>query len=135
MTGRLLAAAVLLAAGWLLGWYSHSYLGQGPDRPVTAPPQRLLAESPPAVAMPAADVAPSDELAGQLAAGDFEVAVGQYEALRRQVTRAARGRQGLLLEHARALTDRQDYAAAEALLQRLLVADWRDVETRVLLPG
>ena len=75
MTGRLFAAAVLLAAGWLLGWYSHSYLGQGPDRPVTAPPLRPLAESSPAVAMPAADVAPSDEFVGRLAAGDFEAFV------------------------------------------------------------
>jgi clan AA aspartic protease (TIGR02281 family) len=136
MTGRLFAAAVLLAAGWLLGWYSHSYLGQGPDRPVTAPPQHPLAESPPYVVMPAADVTPSDALAGRLAAGDFEDAVGQYEALQRQGDEGgARQARAMLLEHARALMDRRDSAAAEALLQRLLVADWRDVETRVLLAG
>jgi clan AA aspartic protease (TIGR02281 family) len=137
MTGRLLAAAVLLAAGWLLGWYSHSYLAQIPDRPVTSPPERPLAESLPAVPMPAASLAPADdELAGWLAAGDFEAAVGQYEALQRQGDeRGAQQARAVLLGHARVLTDRQDYAAAEALLQRLLVAAWRDVEVRVLLAG
>jgi clan AA aspartic protease (TIGR02281 family) len=136
MTGRLLAAVALLAAGWLLGWYSHSYLGQGPDRPLTAPPDPPLAESLPAVAMPAADIDSADVLAGRLAAGDFEAAVGQYEALQRLADdRGARRARAVLLDHARVLTNRQDYAAAEALLQRLLVANWRDVETRVLLAG
>jgi clan AA aspartic protease (TIGR02281 family) len=129
----LTAGLVLLIAGWWLGWYSHERWGPetAPVALATAVPVDDMATDPD---LPVAAEVPVDELQQLLSASDLDAAVGYYEVLQRQADEAGaqRARQRLL-GHARELLGQQRHAPAEALLQRLLVAAWRDVEVRALL--
>jgi clan AA aspartic protease (TIGR02281 family) len=130
----LLAGLGLLIAGWLLGWYSHERWGHGPVAPVVQAPAGPLDDTPPPRGLPVAVDAPVDVLQTLLSAGQFDDAVGYYEALARRADEAgAQLARQQLLGHARELLGQQRYVPAEALLQRLLVAAWRDVEVRALL--
>ena len=132
---RSLPAVVgLLIAGWLLGWYSHERWGHGPVAPLVQAPAGPLDDTPPTRGLPFAVDAPVDVLQPLLSAGQFDDAVGYYEALARQADEAgAQLARRQLLGYARELLGQQRYVPAEALLQRLLVAAWRDVEVRALL--
>lgn len=131
---NLTIAALLLIAGWVLGWYSHERWGQRPVMPLVQAPATPVDVTPPVEDLPGAAGEPVDALQQLLSAGDFDGAVAYYEGLQRQADEAGaqRARQQLL-GHARELLRQQRYAPAEVLLQRLLVAAWRDVEVRTLL--
>jgi clan AA aspartic protease (TIGR02281 family) len=129
----LTAGLVLLIAGWWLGWYSHERWGPE-TAPVALAPVMPVDDMATDPDLPVAADVPVDELLQLLSASDFDAAVGYYEVLQRQADEAGaqRARQRLL-GHARELLGQQRHAPAEALLQRLLVAAWRDVEVRALL--
>jgi clan AA aspartic protease (TIGR02281 family) len=131
---RLVFTIALLSTGWLLGWYSHRYWQPEPMPGVVIEPEPPALPARPAVPSATAAPDPDDVFRSLLVAGEYEAAVEHYERLQRQseLPAAQQARQALL-DHARKRIGLQRHADAERLLQRLLVAAWRDVEVRRLL--
>ena len=131
---KALYAVLLLVTGWVLGWYTHEYYRHEPATPVVSVPAAPSGLSAPVREFSDDALAPDDEIQQLLSAQDYEGAVELYEVLQQQAdeTAAQHARQQLL-GHARNLLETRQFRMAEALLQRLLVATWRDVEARVLL--
>jgi clan AA aspartic protease (TIGR02281 family) len=129
-----LHAVLLLVTGWVLGWYMHGHFRHEPATPVAAIPAVPSAQPPPVREVPDDVLSPEDEIQQLLSARDYVGAVEFYEVLvRRADETAVRHARQQLLGHARDLLETRQYPMAKALLERLLVAAWRDVETRVLL--
>jgi thioredoxin-like negative regulator of GroEL len=129
-----LYALLLLVAGWVIGWYTHQHFRHEAATPVVSVPAAPSGQPAPVRQVSDDVLAPDDEIQQLLSAQDYEGAVGFYEMLQHQADETAvqRARQQLL-GHARDLLETRQYRKAEALLQRLLVASWRDVEARILL--
>jgi clan AA aspartic protease (TIGR02281 family) len=128
------ASLLVLIAGWLLGWYSHERWGDEPLVPPVTAPSAPLDAGFPGRDLPAVVERRPDSLQQLLFSGELAAAVEHYEALQRQSNEsAALQARRQLLAHARSLLERQHYVPAETLLQRMLVAAWRDVDARALL--
>ena len=134
---RLALGLLIFSAGWGLGWYTYSLLGTDANRPV----QVLVPALPnPAgrEAAPAADSAAvpgrGDDMELFLQRNAFDSALERYESLQARMDEAAlaEGR-ARILARARQLLAEGRASLAEQLLQRFLVATYRDVEARVLL--
>ena len=129
-----LYALLLLVTGWVIGWYTHQHFRHEAATPVVSVPAAPSGQPAPVRQVSDDVLAPDDEIQQLLSAQDYEGAVGFYEMLQHQADETAvqRARQQLL-GHARDLLETRQYRKAEALLQRMLVASWRDVEARILL--
>ncbi len=133
---NLAIGALVFVAGWGLGWYSYQYLGTHPEP--TAPSSISV---PPGPADPATEAGlmpqwpgQEDDLAALLQRNDFEAAVARYETWQDQADATAMATaRTLILAHADRLIEAQRFSEAEQLLQRFLVAAYRDVEARLLL--
>jgi clan AA aspartic protease (TIGR02281 family) len=74
-----------------------------------------------------------DGIAGLLLRNEFEAAVGRYESAQLKAgDEAAANARLKILSHARQLLAESRFSLAEQLLQRFLVAAYRDVEARML---
>ena len=128
---------LIFMAGWSLSWFTYNHLDKDPidaaqstfitpSSPVI--PEQSLTE----VTSKDSDIAGSIESLLQI--NDFEATVERYESLQIQsnseVAAAARSK---ILFHARQLIEQSRFGRAEKLLQRFLVAAFRDVEARLLL--
>jgi clan AA aspartic protease (TIGR02281 family) len=133
----LIIAVLIFLAGWGLGWYSFHQRGAASDpadRPFIRAPTRPVSSAPNADDTPATVPGVANGLAGLLQRQDFEAALERYESLQAQADDAAVAQaRAQLLSHARRLIDERRFSLAEQLLQRFLVAAYRDVEARILL--
>ena len=127
-------AALLLAFGWLLGWYTHEYMRHETAVPAVTVPAAPFTNPLPGAGVPDDIPAPADVMQQLLSSGDYESAVEYYEAMQRQADEPLVQRLRLqMITHVRELLEWQRYTAAGSLLQRLLVSAWRDVDVRILL--
>lgn len=134
---RLTVGLLIFVAGWGLAWYTYHYRGidalpfARPFDPVPSKPADP--EEAAAVTAPMASV-PADDIAGLLMRNAYDTAVDRYESLQaRSDDAAAADARTRILSHARRLIADRRFSPAEELLQRFLVAAWRDVEARILL--
>jgi clan AA aspartic protease (TIGR02281 family) len=75
-----------------------------------------------------------DDMAGLLQRNEFDLAVERYESVQLEAGDAAAAHiRRQILSHARQLLAESHFNLAEQLLQRFLVAAYRDVEARMLL--
>ncbi len=134
---RVLAGLLIFVTGWGLGWYTHTYWDAGPvqtEKPISG----VLSNATSAIA-PATGVIPApsdreDSIELLLQRNEFEAAVERYESMQVQADNAAvADARASILSHARGLNTGHRFGLAEQLLQRFLVAAYRDVEARVLL--
>ncbi len=128
---------LILMGGWGLGWLTSRYLtipAQQSARPaVSVAPGPASPEGRAAAVAPAATVA-GTETATLLQRNDFAAVLERYESLQLQADEAAVAHaRAQILAHARRLIVEHRFSLAEQLLQRFLVADYRDVDARVLL--
>ena len=127
---------LLIVTGWAAGWYSHDHWQLEPEL------SRSKVEPVPlqAHAEPQGDEAahvlssPVDELSQLLDLKAYPAAIERYEALLDEVDEASaqRARQ-IILSSARTHVAQHHYSQAAQLLQLYLVAEFRDVEARMLL--
>jgi clan AA aspartic protease (TIGR02281 family) len=129
---NLTVGVLIFMAGLGLGWYAYDHWGADPSQsPQPVGPVEL--EEPPAIVMPTA----SDHenfMTSLLQRNEFEAAVERFEALQPQADEASveDARDGIL-SHARRLIEDHRFSLAEELLQRFLLATYRDVEAGILL--
>jgi clan AA aspartic protease (TIGR02281 family) len=133
---NLTVGLLIFLAGWGLGWYTYQHLGPGPDPsaqsviPAASIPASPAAEAVFIPTLPGQD----DDLASLLHRNEFEAVLERYESLQDQADDAAvAAARTQILAHANQLVEDRRFTEAEQLLQRFLVAAYRDVEARVLL--
>jgi clan AA aspartic protease (TIGR02281 family) len=128
---------IVLLAGLIMGWYAHERWG-------AVSVQYVVSEAP--FVSPTIDtrqpVTASEPLVGEhadsvtrlLQRHAYPEAVARYDSLQALTDTAGmqQARAAILL-HAQALVKSQEFAAAAQLLQRFLVAAYRDTEARLLL--
>jgi len=134
---KLTVGLLIFTAGWGLGWYTHTQWGADPvqsARPLIPAPSKPVNPEGPAADFTPAVPGPVDGIASLLQRNEFEVAVERYESLQVQagdvVVAEARTQ---ILSYARRLMAERRFGQAEQLLQRFLIAAYRDVEARILL--
>jgi clan AA aspartic protease (TIGR02281 family) len=134
---KLITVLLSLVAGMVLGWYAHEHWGVAalkqavPELPGVAPPLDSR--------QPASDNGPvktghSDSVSVLLERNAYAAAVERYESSQSLADTAGmqQARDAILL-HAQQRVKSRDYAAAARLLQRFLLASYRDVDARLLL--
>ena len=133
---KLALGLLVFMAGWGLGWYTYHQWGTGPvpsAQPVIPVPADPVNPEAAAVLTPAAP-GHGDDMASLLQRNKFDAVLERYESLQVQADDAAvADARTRILSHARLLIENRRFTAAEQLLQRFLVAAYRDVEARILL--
>jgi hypothetical protein len=134
---KITAGLLIFTAGWGLGWYTFQHLGTAPVPPaetaIPSAPGSVSVDVSPAGFTPAQPAA-VDGVAGLLQRNAFEAALERYEALQAGADKTALADAGAqILARARELIAARRFGLAEQLLQRFLVAEYHDVEARVLL--
>ena len=134
---RFSVALLILLAGWGLGWVTSRYWSPGLQQPVQPPVSLASHPDVPEGQHPAAAAKRPDrgtDMATLLQQNAFAAALEYYESPEVQADEAASVHaRARILAHARRLIVEHRFALAEQLLQRFLVAAYRDVEARVLL--
>ncbi|MGD2137195.1 MAG: aspartyl protease family protein [Gammaproteobacteria bacterium] len=131
---KLVIGLLIFAAGWGLGWVMYSHRDSVPQ--ASAPAVRPVPAKPPerAAVPPAVPPDPVDNIVDRLGNNAFDAAVTGYESLQARAGEvAAADARSRILSHARRLVDERRFGAAEQLLQRFLIAAYRDVEAHLLL--
>lgn len=134
---RLPTVLLSLTAGLLLGWYAHQRWGGEPVQRTAADIPRVsptIDTRPPATVSRPRPAEPAESVAQLLQRHAYPEAVTRYESLHAAADAAGmeQARAAILL-HAQGLLKSRDYAAAEQLLQRFLLAAYRDTDARLLL--
>jgi clan AA aspartic protease (TIGR02281 family) len=134
---KLTTVLLSLAAGLVLGWYAHDRWGTGPVQLVV--PETPFASPAIATRQPATASEPlvgeyADSVTQLLQRHAYPEAVARYDSLQALTDTAGmqQARAAILL-HAQERVKSRDFAAAAQLLQRFLVAAYRDPEARLLL--
>jgi len=134
---KLTTLLLSLVAGLALGWYAHERWGPEPvEHAVSATP---VVSSLPEVGVPATVSEPDpggvpDTVAQLLQRNAWQEAVERYESLQASADNSVQQQARTeILMRAQQLVKAQDFVAAEQLLQRYLVASYRDSEARLLL--
>ena len=143
---KLIVGLLIFMAGWGLSWFTYNYPDNNPgDNP--------LHSAQPVINTPSKSVNPErsptapgstepysteyvhvDNMSSLLQRDEFEAAVARYESLQFQLDEmAAADARNEILSHASQLVTESRFRLAEQLLQRFLVATFRDVEARMLL--
>ena len=134
---KLTTVLLSLVVGLVLGWYAHERWGAGPV-------QHAVPETP--LVSPTIDTRQPTTASGPVSAGQvdsvsqllqrhaYPEAVARYESWQDLADAAGmqRARAAILL-HTQDLVKAQDFAAAARLLQRFLLAAYRDTDARLLL--
>ncbi len=128
---------LIFITGWGLGWYAHHLRGTDPGRSAQSVnqvlPNAVSPEKAAAVITPVV-TGHAESMEGLLARSAFDAVLERYEALQAQADEAAvADARNRILSHARQLVAESQFSLAEQLLQRFLVATYRDVDARVLL--
>jgi len=132
---KLIAALLIFSVGWGLSWLSYQYPGISPQVSVAPVIQTTpIQPVPSATETVPALLAQLDSIQNLLQQNAFEAAVAQLESLQSASDdNAATEARAKMLTHARQLIAQSRFSPAEQLLQRLLLAAFRDVEARLLL--
>jgi clan AA aspartic protease (TIGR02281 family) len=138
MMRRFTVGLLIFMAGWGLGWYAHHFWsadpGQSVDRVIPALPNAAAPPENTAAVITPVVTGAGDSIADLLARNAFDAALERYEALQARADDAAvADAKNRILSHARQLVAEGSFSLAEQLLQRFLVATYRDVDARVLL--
>jgi clan AA aspartic protease (TIGR02281 family) len=134
---KLIAGLLVFMAGWGLSWVTYNYSGSNPHqsaRPVIPAPTKSVNPGQLATGFTSTASGYVDVMAGLLQRNEFDAVVERYESEQVQVGDAAAAKaRTQILSHARQLIAESRFSLAEQLLQRFLVAAYRDVEARILL--
>jgi len=129
---NLTVGLLIFMTGWGLSWFTYNYPGNKPlhsAQPVINTPSKSVKPE-----SSSTEYVPVDDISGLLQRDEFEVVVARYESLQFQLDdMAAADARDKILSHASQLVAESRFSLAEQLLQRFLVATFRDVEARMLL--
>ena len=134
---KLTVGLLVFLAGVGLGWVAHNHWGfdQEPSESTVLPAASpsINPDETPLVSTPMASGHVSD-MKSLLQRNDFDAVMERYEVLQRQASdTAVADARVRILTHARQLIEGHHFSLAEQLLQRFLIAAYRDVEARILL--
>jgi len=134
---KLTVGVLIFTLGWGLAWFMYHYAGSNPlqsAQPVIPTPSKFINPGQSAAEFTSTIPGQVDEIASLLQRNEFDAVVERYEVLQVEVgdetVAAARAQ---ILSYARQLIAKRHISLAEQLLQRFLVAAYRDVEARILL--
>ena len=134
---KLIAGLLIFIAGWGLSWFTYNYSGSDQlqsARSVILAPTKSVNSDQSATGVTSTASGYMDDMVSLLQRNDFEAVVERYESEQVQVgDMAAAEARMQILSHARQLIAELRFSLAEQLLQRFLVAAYRDVEARILL--
>lgn len=134
---KLTVGLLIFMAGWGLSWFTYNYLAKGPlysSQPVIIMPSNSVNPEQSATGVTSTMSAHVDNIVSLLQRNEFETVVKRYESLQFQLDdMAAADARMQILSHARQLVTESRFSLAEQLLQRFLIATYRDVEARILL--
>jgi clan AA aspartic protease (TIGR02281 family) len=134
---KLTVGLLIFMAGWGLSWFTYNYPGRNPQhsaQPVINTPSKAINPERSSTEQPPTEYAHVDDINSLLQRDEFEAAVASYESLQSQLDdMAAADARDKILSHASQLVAESRFSLAEQLLQRFLVATFRDVEARMLL--
>lgn len=134
---KLIAGLLIFMAGWGLSWVTYNYSGSDPlqsARLVIPAPTKSVNPGQSATGFTPTASGYVDVMIGLLQRNEFDAVVERYESEQVQVGDVAAAKvRAQILSHARQLIAESRFSLAEQLLQRFLVAAYRDVEARILL--
>lgn len=134
---KLTVGILIFMAGWGLSWLTYNYPGIDPlhsARPVINTPSKFVKPEPSPTELTATEYVHADDMSSLLQRNEFESVVARYESLQSRLDDiAAADTRNKILSHASQLVAESRFSLAEQLLQRFLVASFRDVEARMLL--
>jgi len=134
---KLTVGLLIFMAGWSLSWLTYNYLGKDPlhsAQPVITIPSKPVNPEQSATGVTSTTSAHVVNIVSLLQRNEFEAVVKRYESLQFQLDDMAAADARLqILSHARQLVAESRFSLAEQLLQRFLIAAYRDVEARILL--
>jgi clan AA aspartic protease (TIGR02281 family) len=133
---KLAVGVLIFITGWGLGWYTYHHWGTDPvpsaQPAIPVPSEPVNPEA--ATVLPPTAPGYGDDMASLLQRNEFEALLERYESLQVQSDdTAVADARTRILSHARLLIENRRFNVAEQLLQRFLVAAYRDVEARILL--
>ncbi|MFT5658718.1 MAG: clan AA aspartic protease (TIGR02281 family) [Gammaproteobacteria bacterium] len=129
---------IIFMSGWVLSWITSHYLLDKDQRlsaqnDINTPSNSVNPEQPLTV-ISSTMSADADNLMSLLQQKDFDAAVERFELFQLELNEvAAADAREKILSHVRLLVSRFRFNLAEQLLQRFLIAAFRDVEARFLL--
>lgn len=134
---KLTVGLLIFMAGWGLSWFTYNYPGKNPlhsAQPVINTPSKSVNPERSSTELTSTEYAHVDDISSLLQRDEFEAVVARYESLQFQLDdMAAADARNKILSHASQLVAESRFSLAEQLLQRFLVATFRDVEARMLL--
>jgi clan AA aspartic protease (TIGR02281 family) len=134
---KLTVGLLIFIAGWGLAWLMYKYSGSDPQQsaqPVIPAPSIFIYPDQSAAGFKPTSPGHVDDIASLLQRNEFEAVVEHYEVLQLEMgDEAVAAARTQILSYARQLIAMRHISLAEQLLQRFLVAAYRDVEARILL--
>ena len=134
---KLIVGLLIFMAGWGLSWFTCNYSSSDQlqsAQPITPAPIKSIDSDQSAAGFTSTAPGYVGDIVSLLQHYEFEAAVERYESAQVQaddvVATEARMQ---ILSYARQLIAESRFSLAEQLLQRFLVAAYRDVESRILL--
>ncbi|MDC1286391.1 TIGR02281 family clan AA aspartic protease [Gammaproteobacteria bacterium] len=128
---------LIFMAGWGLSWFTYNYPDKTPlhsAEPVINTPSKTANPERSATELTSTEYAQVDDISSLLQREEFEAVVARYESLQFQLDdKAAADARSKILSYASQLVAESRFGLAEQLLQRFLIATFRDVEARMLL--
>jgi clan AA aspartic protease (TIGR02281 family) len=134
---KLIVGLLIFMAGWGLSWFTYNYSSSDQlqsAQPIIPAPIKSIDSEQSATGFTSTASGYVDDIVSQLQDYEFEAAVEHYELLQVQLgDEVATEARAQILSHVRQLIAESRFGLAEQLLQRFLVAAYRDVEARILL--
>jgi clan AA aspartic protease (TIGR02281 family) len=134
---KLIAGLLIFMAGWGLSWYTYNYSSSDQlqsAQPIIPAPIKSIDSDQSATGFTSTASGYVGDIVSLLQHYEFEAAVERYESLQVQLgDEVAAEARAQILSHVRQLIAESRFGLAEQLLQRFLVAAYRDVEARILL--
>lgn len=134
---KLTVGLLIFMAGWGLSWFTYNY----PDKnqphsaqPVINTPAKSVNPERSTSNLSSTENVHVDDINSLLQRDEFEAVVTRYESFQFQLDdMAAADARNKILSHASQLIAESRFSLAEQLLQRFLIATFRDAEARMLL--
>ena len=127
----------IFIAGWGLAWFMYNYSGSDPQQSaqhVIPAPSKFVNPDQSAAGFTPTAPGHVDDIVSLLQRNEFEAVVEHYEVIQVEMgDEAVAAARTQILSYARHLIAKHHISLAEQLLQRFLVATYRDVEARILL--
>jgi clan AA aspartic protease (TIGR02281 family) len=134
---KLIVGLLIFMAGWGLSWYTYNYSSSDQlqsAQPIIPAPIKSINSDQSATGFTSTASGYVGDIVSLLQHYEFEAAVERYESLQVQLgDEVAADARAQILSHVRQLIAESRFGLAEQLLQRFLVAAYRDVEARILL--